>query len=57
MQKVLKKNYLGENLAIGTLVIPIKYKKLEKKSVIDENLVNRCHGSKKKKSAKKVKTW
>ena len=36
-----------------------KYKKIKKqKSSIDENLVNRRHGRKKKKiSAKKVKTW
>ena len=35
-----------------------KYKKLKnKKSAIDENLVNRHHGSKKNISAKKVKTW
>ena len=33
-------------------------KKLKnKKSAIDENLVNRRHGSIKKISAKKVKTW
>ena len=56
IEKSPEKNHCpGENLAIGALVIPKKLKKRKiqknrkiEKSAIDENLVNRRHGSKKK---------
>jgi hypothetical protein len=63
--------YLGENLAIGTLVIPKKIENLKntkntntkiqkiwktRKSAIDENLANKHRGRKNRIYAKKVKT-
>ena len=57
--------HLGENLANRRLDATKKNQKIQKiqknwkkrKSVIDENLANRHHGSKKMRSTKMVQTW